>query len=150
MPFKRFKGDKPAGEKVIRHKQHRRKAKKQVHPSVSCHDRLCNGELSRRDFSPHCINYLDLLPKTKPQREMGIRHYGCIGPQGGVLSSSSTDDESLLDEKEEVTLHRGVAGVCVTALAPRRQRKVLHSNADVSPILPANLLGEGSSPAEDS
>jgi hypothetical protein len=149
MPSKRLKTGKPSVEKVTRRKQHRRKAKKQVHVSVSCHDRFCNGELLRKDLCPNCINYLDLLPKLKPQHEMGIRHYGCIGPQGDISTTSSTDDESLSDEKEETLLNHNV-GVCITASAPRRQRIVVDSNADGSPVMPSDLLGEGSSSAEDS
>lgn len=76
---------------------YRRKVKKRKPPSVTCYDLYTNGDRGRRDMCPNCINYLDLVPKTKPQSQMGIRHYGCHGP-----TSLSEDDKSSVTAEDVV------------------------------------------------
>ncbi len=84
---------------------YKRKVKKRKPPLVTCYDLYSNGNRGRRDLCPNCISYLDLVPKTKPQSQMGIHHYGCHGPTSILDDDTSVGTtEDIVDEVEvEVT-----------------------------------------------
>ena len=75
--------------KAMKRKTYTRKAKKKVHPKVSCYDLHSSGEYKRKDMCHNCVNYLDLSPKLKPQCEMGRRHFWCQRPD---LNDTNTSE----------------------------------------------------------
>jgi hypothetical protein len=137
----------------------KRKVKKRKPPLVTCYDLYSNGDRGRRDLCPNCINYLDLVPKTKPQSQMGIRHYGCHGPTflleddtsvGTTEDTSVGTTEDIVDEVEvEVTPGQRCSHPstnCVTDSTEDHQRKKLkrshssssaHGSNATIPVTPA-------------
>lgn len=89
---------------------------------MSCYDLYTNGD---RDLCPDCINYLDLVPKSKPQSQMGILHYDCHGPTSlSEDDTSSVTTEDVVDEVEVEGQHcTHMSTNCVTDSIECHQRK---------------------------
>jgi len=115
-------------------KQLRRKVKNPSHPSISCYDLFVKGDRERKHMCLPCINYADLVPKTKPQHEMGIRFYGCHGPKN-VSSLPSHFPTAIMNG----TICNDSDAICVTDSFPRSPKKKAKSS-NLSPILPAELV----------
>jgi hypothetical protein len=86
---------------------YKRKVKKRKPPLVSCFDLYSYGDRGRRDLCPNYINYLDLVPKTKPQSQMGIRNYGCHGPTSILEDDTSVATTEDIVDKVEVEVTPG-------------------------------------------
>jgi hypothetical protein len=86
---------------------YKRKVKTRKPPLVSCFDLYSYGDRGRRDLCPNCINYLDLVPKTKPQSQMGIRNYGCHGPTSILEDDTSVATTEDIVDKVEVEVTPG-------------------------------------------
>jgi len=117
--------------------------KKQSHPSISCYDLFMNGDRERKDMCPPCINYADLVPKTKPQHKMGIRFYGCHGPQNLCVPKHNPQAIGKRRILKDDDVH------CVIESVPLRPQKKAKS-CQLTPITPAELiLGDANSGNED-
>jgi hypothetical protein len=102
---------KQSSNKAVMQTSYKRRVKKKLHPWVSCYDLYINGDREKKDLCPHCINYLDLNPKSKPQCKMGVHFYWWHGISFSNMdqleedSMHCTSGSKAAEEEEQYALH---------------------------------------------